>query len=500
MNAPQPLLQLTGIVKDYPGVRAVDGANLELSPGEVHGLVGENGAGKSTLIRIMAGVVRRDGGEIRLRGQPMEIRSASEAYRLGLSFIHQELNLVPHLNGAENIFLGHPLPKTVFGTVHWRHLRQNAVRILERLECLVRVDVPVVNLSRGDQAMISIGRAFAEEASIYVMDEPTASLTQQEVHNLFRVIQLLKSQGQTVLYVSHRLEEIFEIADRVSVMCNGAVVGTYDIPQINRTELIRLMIGRTLAETAPTPKPAAGEPLLSANNLRGGRVRNVSFNLRAGQILGLAGLVGAGRTDVLRMIFGANPIRFGTLQLKGRSFRPKSPTDAIREGIVLVPEDRHSQGLVLDRSIVENITLPHLAALAIAGVFVNRGRERAVGEEAGRAVLLKARSLTQKVSELSGGNQQKVVFARWLIDHARILLLDEPTSGVDVGARFEIHRIIRELAGRGAGVILVSSDLTELLSLADRLIVMREGQMVAELENAGLSQEAVLSYCYGERS
>jgi ABC-type sugar transport system ATPase subunit len=309
----------------------------------------------------------------------------------------------------------------------------------------------------------------------------------------------LKSQGKTVLYVSHRLEEIFEIADRVTVMRNGAVVGAYNTGEINRAELIRLMIGRTISETESALKPTVGESLLSVSNLRGGRVRGVSFTLRAGQILGLAGLAGAGRTDVVRMIFGVDPIRSGTLQLKGRTFRPKSPADAIRQGIVLVPEDRHSQGLVLSRSVVENITLPYLSTLATAGVFVDRNRERKASQEAGQAVLLKASSLEQKVSQLSGGNQQKVVFARWLIDHAQILLLDEPTIGVDVGARFEIYRLIRELAGRGAGVILVSSDLTELLSLADRLIVMREGEMIAELENVGVSQETILSYCYGER-
>jgi ABC-type sugar transport system ATPase subunit len=297
--------------------------------------------------------------------------------------------------------------------------------------------------------------------------------------------------------VSHRLEEIFEIADRVTVMRNGMVVGTYRTGEINRAELIHLMIGRAIAEAEASVAPAAGEPLLTVANLSGERVYDVSFTLRAGEILGLAGLVGAGRTDVLRMIFGVDRFRSGTLLLGGRQFRPRSPADAIRHGIVLVPEDRRTQGLVLSRSIVENITLPHGQALGMAGLFVDRGREREASRKAAQAVQLKASSLEQKVAQLSGGNQQKVVFARWLIDHARVLLLDEPTSGVDVGARFQIHRIIRDLAGQGAGVILVSSDLVELLSLADRLIVMREGSVMAALDNRGLSQETVLSYCYG---
>lgn len=494
-----PVLSIKGLVKDYPGVRAVDHADLELLPGEVHGLVGENGAGKSTLIKILAGVVRKDAGEISVGGRPVDIRFGEAAHRLGLSFIHQELNLIPYLNGAENIFLGYPYPKTIIGTVNWNRLHRDALHILEELGNPLPTDWPVVNLSRGDQAMIAIARAFAQESTIYVMDEPTASLSEQEVQNLFRVIRLLKSQGRTVLYVTHRLEEIFEIADRVTVMRNGAVVGTYRIAEITKAELIRQMIGKTVSDASFQPQPIKNDrPILSVQGLSGGRIRDISFTLYEGQILGLAGLVGSGRTEILQMIFGVAPVETGILYLDGHLFQPRSPGEAIQRGVIYMPEDRHLQGLVLSRSVLENITLPHLSIFARMRVFPNRREEKEVGRDVAKSVQLKARDLSQRVGELSGGNQQKVIFARWLVRSAKVLLMDEPTIGVDVGARFEIHRLIRQNAERGAAVILVSSDLNELLALADHLLVIRQGRLVTQLENRGLTPESVLRYCYGE--
>jgi ribose transport system ATP-binding protein len=445
----------------------------------------------------MAGVVHQDAGEMWLHGRPVEIRSGSDVYRLGLSFIHQELNLVPYLNGAENIFLGRPYPKRAWGLINWRALRASAEKILEQLGAHVPVDVPVSHLSRGEQAMISIARAFAGQAFIYVMDEPTASLTEQETANLFTVIRSLKARGNTVMYVSHRLEEIFEIADRVTVMRDGKVVGTYNTEAMTQSELIRLMIGHSLSETYSASQAIRGEPLLRVEGLTGDRVRDVSFTLHTGEVLGLAGLVGAGRTEILRLIYGADPICRGKLWLDGCPFLPRSPAASIQQGIVLVPEERHTQGLALTRSIVENITLPHLGILSVGSFLLNRRREREVSQQAGQAVRLRASSLQQPVSQLSGGNQQKVVFARWLVHSARILLLDEPSRGVDVGTRFEIYHIIRELAAQGIGILLVSSDLNELLGLSDRVIVMREGAMIADLDAADLTRERVLSYCYG---
>jgi len=493
-----PVLQLKGILKEYPGIRAVNHASLELMPGEVHALVGENGAGKSTLIKIMAGVVRPDAGEIWLNGDQISIHSGSDAYRLGLSFIHQELNLVDYLSGAENIFLGRPYPKTLVGTVNWKKLYRQAQEILDRLGVHVPVNVPVCRLSRGDQSMISIARAFAGDAMIYVMDEPTASLTDEEIRNLFKVIEMLQSKGAAILYVSHRLEEIFEICNRVTVMRDGNVIATHPIEQINQSEMIRLMIGRKMDETVPPPEAEIGEKVFEVKGLSGHTVSDINFSLHKGEIVGLAGLVGSGRTDILRIIYGADPISTGELSLFGGNYLPKTPAKAIQNGFVLVPEERHSQGLVLGRSILENITLPSVGRLSHKGLFLNRKREQKEGKITSQAVRLKASSLQQKVGQLSGGNQQKVVFARWMIEDPKVLLLDEPSRGVDVGARYEIYKIIREMAARGVAILLVSSDLTEILGLSDRVLVMREGKMVKELPAKGLTQETILRYCYGE--
>ena len=492
-------MEVKEIVKQYPGVLAVNRASLALLPGEVHALVGENGAGKSTLIKIMAGVVRPDSGSLFLNGERMELHSGLDAYRYGLSFIHQELNLIPYLNGAENIFLGRPYPTNRFGMVHWKMLFQRAKQILGELGADTPVDVPVCRLPRGGQAMISIARAFAGEAQIFVMDEPTASLSDEEIRHLFQVIRQLKSRGKTILYVSHRLNEIFEISDRVTVMRDGSVIGTFAIQEVNQTDLIRNMIGRELNKSIPLSHSNPGEIILEVRNLRGGIVQGVSFDVREGEIVALAGLVGAGRSEVLHMLYGAAQPEGGEIRLFGRRFQPRNPADAICAGIALVPEERRTQGLVLNRAIHENISLPFLRAFTSGTFLLNTASETAAAQSVSRQVNLKAASLKQKAAQLSGGNQQKVVFARWLLRRPRLLLLDEPTRGVDIGARFEIYRIIRELAAAGMGVVLVSSDLSEVLGLADRIIVLREGRQMTEINASEVSQEMVLHYCYGEQ-
>ena len=490
-------LELKGILKNYPGVRAVNYASFDLKRAEIHGLVGENGAGKSTLVKILAGVIQPDDGEIWLNGMHVQIRSGNDSYKLGLSFIHQELNLVPYFNGAENIFLGRSYPTRLFRTINWKALNRRARDILNHLGVYVPVDIPIVNLSQGERAIISIARAFASDASIYVMDEPTASSTDDEINSFFAVIHRLKDQGATILYVSHRLNEIFEICDRVTVMRDGSVVGTYNISEINQTELIQIMIGRLLKSSYPISKPSCGETLLIVKGLTGNRVKNISFTLHTGEILGFAGLVGAGRTDVLRMLYGADHILNGEILMDGKSYNPRNPADAIRQGIVLLPEEKRTQGLVMGHSILKNITLPYLDKLSHYSVFLNLQRELEVSKKTSQAVHLKTSSLMKNVAELSGGNQQKVIFARWLVGSVRVLLLDEPTRGVDVGARFEIYKIICSLASRGVSIILVSSDLSELLGLVNRVIVIHEGVQMADLDVSGLSQETVLRYCYG---
>ena len=493
-----PILEIRGILKDYPGVRAVDHVSLDLRAGEVHALVGENGAGKSTLIKILAGVVSPDKGKILLRGQSVEIHNGKDALQLGLSFIHQELNLISYMNTAENIFLGKSYPLKKLGFINWKELISKASDILDMLKITVPMNVPVGHLTSGQQAMISIGRAFAGDASIYVMDEPTASLTEREIHSLFKIIQSLKEKGHTIVYVSHRLEEIFEIADRVTVMRDGKVVTTQNTADIDTTKLIQYMIGRELEEAYPASYNQTGKPLLKVENLTGDIARNVSFTLHAGEILGIAGLVGAGRSEILRMLFGVDAVYDGKIFLNGDKIQPTAPVKAIANGIALVPEERRSQGLVTSRSILENTTLVHLNSFAMGGVFIKKDKEREASKVMSKTVQLRAASLYQRVAQLSGGNQQKVAFSKWLLGDVKVLMLDEPSRGVDVGARFEIYSIIRKMASEGVGILLVSSDLNELLGLADRMVVMHRGKMATILNvDPSLSQETVLSFYYG---
>jgi ribose transport system ATP-binding protein len=519
LPAAGPLLEVSGLYKSFGGVHALRGAELSLEPGEVHALVGENGAGKSTLIKVIAGLVRPDSASIRVRGVPVDIASGHDATRLGLSFIHQELNLVPYFRVAENVFLGKDYPKNALGLIDRRELDRRAGAALAGLGVSIPLDVVASRLSRGEQAMTAIARAFTGDAALYVMDEPTASLTDVEIARLFEVIARLKASGRTILYVSHRLDEIFSICDRVTVMRDGQTVGSMRVADTDPAELIRMMIGRNLAESFPPPSSVPdgsssvpngsssvpngsssvpGTVRLVVENLDRGRGRAVSFDLRAGEILGVAGLAGSGRSSLLKAIGGAVRARGGRMTLDGKTYSPRSPRQAIDSGVVLVPEERREQGLVLGRSIRENIALPNLRRLSKFGVFVRRRLEESEAAGAAEGVRLKAASLGQKAGQLSGGNQQKVVFAKWLLGSTEILLLDEPTRGVDVGARFEIYKIVRDMAARGAGIILASSDLTEVLGMADRVMVLRDGGLEAVLPAKGLDQEIVLRHCYGE--
>jgi ribose transport system ATP-binding protein len=507
------LLALDDIVKDYPGVRALDHVSLSLARGEVHGLVGENGAGKSTLIKVLAGVVAKDGGQVRLAGRPVEIRSAQDAARLGLAFVHQELNLIPYFDAAENIFLGRSYPKTRLGSIDRRALRRRAAAILEELGAAMPVDVPVSQLSLGQQTMLSVARGLAADASLVVLDEPTASLTDHEIRRLFTAIRMLAARGVAVLYVSHRLGEIFDLARRVTVMRNGRVVATRPVHEYDEAALVQMMTGRTLETVFPTRIPHMGEPLLTVTGLRGAFTRDISFTLHRGEILGIAGLVGAGRSELLHMLFGAAPVTAGECWLHGRGpLQLRSPGEAVAAGLALVPEERRSQALLLRRPVFENVTLSHLARYARGGALLDRRREWAVTDRLSRRLALRARSPRQPVGQLSGGNQQKVVFARCLAGEAQVLLLDEPARGIDVGAKQELYQLIRQLAAQGVGILLVSSELPELLGLADRLLVLREGRQVAlldagevdgkkmdgkRLDGKRLDEETVLRYCYG---
>ncbi len=506
------LLAVTHASKSYHGVPALIDAALELRSGEVHALIGENGAGKSTLIKLLAGVLSPDSIEIRVRGRLMQFHHAQDAFDAGLRFIHQELNTIPTLSVAENIFLSQPYPTRAGLFVRWRTLNQRAADVLARLGVHhISPRQIMARLSPGDQMLVKIASAFVGDsitsagdstAWVYVMDEPTAALTGQEAAMLFDVIQRLRRRGCAILYVSHRLDEIFEIADRVTVMRDGRVVTTAAIEDTTPADLIRLMTGRDLQQVYPARDPGttAGERLLlDVQGLTTHAIRDVSFHLREGEILGIAGLSGSGRTELLRALMGADRVLGGTLRLsRAGRLQKLSPAEAWRHGIAYVPEERRSQGLILSRSVSDNITLPHLRDLARGPFFLNHQRERETSQMLGKAVRLQARSVEQITRQLSGGNQQKTVFARALVRSPQILLLDEPTRGVDVGAKYDIYTLIRQISARGTGIIMVSSELPELLGMCDRILVMREGRVIGAVKAGDVTEEQLLALCYGE--
>ncbi|GIK75071.1 MAG: ribose import ATP-binding protein RbsA [Chloroflexota bacterium] len=500
-GAESPLVSIQHVSKRYPGVLAVDDVSLDLFAGEVHGLVGENGAGKSTLIKLLAGATPRDSGDILVRGKPAALHHVRDATRLGLAFIHQELNLVPYFDAAENIFLGHAYPRRAWGGIGWRTLRERAQQVLDQLGADLPLDLPVNRLSPGQQTLVSIARALAANADLLVMDEPTASLTNQEIDHLFAVIRTLQQRGVGVLYISHRLAEIFAITQRITVMRNGRIVTTQPTAQVTERDLVQWMTGRAVDALYPPRRPATATPLFTVDRLSGAYCRDISFTLHAGEVLGVTGLIGAGRSELLRMLFGAAPVTGGEIVLHNagaaQPIRPRSPAEAYRLGLALAPEERRTQGLVLTRPIYENTTLTFLRNFARGGWLVDRRREIDVTATLGERLSLRSRSPQQPVGQLSGGNQQKVVFARALAGEVKVLLLDEPTRGVDVGAKQDIYRIIGDLTAQGVGVILVSSELPEVLGLAHRLVVLREGRQVATLDAASVSEEEVLGYCFG---
>ncbi|NCC63664.1 MAG: sugar ABC transporter ATP-binding protein [Spirochaetia bacterium] len=490
------VLRIEGLAKQYPGVRALKGVDLSFDSGEVHGLVGENGAGKSTLIKILAGIVKADEGSFLFDGTPASITSSKDASKHGLCFIHQELNLVNYFNAMENIFLGHRYPHRFGPLVDWKKLKQQAQEILDVLAIDIPLEIPVLHLSAVQRAMVAIARAFAVKGSIYFMDEPATALTDVEKEKLFAVIQNLKNQGKTVIYVTHNLEDILRITDRVTVMRDGQVVKRSNTRDMTKDSLISAMIGKSLESAFPSRKGVIGKPLFTVEHLCNSRLRDISFTVHSGEILGIGGLVGAGRTELLETLYGVRFADSGSLLLEGKPYHPASPKEAIKQGVVLVPEERRKSGLVLNRSINENVTLMSLSEVSRFGLLKHTYlRQRA--KEAGKSVHLKAAQYTQQVTTLSGGNQQKVVFAKTIMNMPKVLMLDEPSKGVDVGARFEIYSIIRDLAAKGAAILVVSSDFNEVLGLSDRILFIKEGAMTSIQPNKEIDQERYLHYCYG---
>jgi ribose transport system ATP-binding protein len=501
MNPSVPLLAIHSAHKQFAGTPVLTDVSLELLAGEVHALMGENGAGKSTLIKLLAGVLQADQIQVKLRGTEIRISNPQEAFYHGLRFIHQELQVVPQLSLAENLFISQPYP-TRFGIfVDWQQLNSEAQRLLTELGIThLKPTDRMANLSPGDQMLVKIASAFvSENASIYVMDEPTAALSREETEMLFRVIGRLRERGCAVLYVSHHMEDIFKIADRVTVLRDGHVVMTQPLAIVTPDDLVRAMTGRQLQQVFPPRESILSKRvLLRVEHLETDFLHDISFDLHAGEIVGIAGLIGAGRTTLLRSLMGADGKRRGTATLNDRPLTHQTPEGAWARRIAYVPEERRSQGVILSRSVAHNVTLPHLRQFNRVRAFANGAAEKRAANELGESVRLKARSPDQCIRQLSGGNQQKVVFARALACSPQLLLLDEPTRGIDVGAKYDIYTLIRQISAQGTGILIASSDLLELIGLCDRILILRAGKLIQSVPAAGLREEDLLSLCYGE--
>lgn len=490
------VLQMTGIVKEFPGVRALKGVDLDVREGEVHALVGENGAGKSTLIKILAGIYRPDAGQVRVFGRDAVLANPQVAQKLGIAVIHQELNLVPLVTVAENIAICRTAQRPLYRLMNWAETRRRAADILGRLGAVISPNALVADLTVGEQQMVEIAKALAQNARIVIMDEPTAALSDTESERLFRVVRQLRSGGVSVIYISHKLDEVLNLADRISVLRDGELIKTVEAGETDREHLIAMMVGRPLGNMYPKEPVAAGSVLLELVELAGPGHAPVSFTLRAGEVVGVAGLMGAGQTHVAKTIFGLETARSGAMRVKGRTVRFRSPWEAVRAGIALVPEDRKVEGLVLGMPVTENTTLASLDRHARAGLMVRAGEQR-TAEHFRSEFDIKCSSLRQEVRFLSGGNQQKVVLGKWLATGPDILILCEPTRGIDVGAKVEIYRLIQRLAEQGKGILLISSDLPELLGMSDRILVMHEGRLTGEVERAEATQESVMRLAVG---
>ena len=473
-----PLLEMRNIDKSFPGVRALHGVDLTLYEGEVLALLGENGAGKSTLIKMLGGAHRQDGGTIHVAGRATSLDNPMAAIASGIGIIYQEFNLIPQLTAWENIFL---CREAGIGLVRRGEERRRAQELFQQIGVAIPIDRPCCEFSVAQQQIVEIAKALSQDARLIVMDEPSAALTPQEVERLFEIIRDLKQRGIGVIYISHRLDEIFEIADRVLVLRDGEPAGQAPIGDLTRRRLIELMVGREIEKEFPKQRHKIGQPRLVVEHLsRMPSVRNVSFQIRAGEVLGVTGLVGAGRTETARLLFGADRADSGTISLDGQTLALRSPRDAIRAGICLLTEDRKHQGLVLDASVRENFGLPNLKELSSWGL-VNRHRERSWLAEYVEKLHIRIPHQEQLVRNLSGGNQQKVVLAKWLARNAEVVIIDEPTRGIDVGAKYEIYLLINELARQGKAILMISSELPEVLGMSDRILVMHEGRVTGQI-------------------
>lgn len=489
------LVSMEGIDKAFPGVQALDGCRFELLAGEVHALVGENGAGKSTLMKVLTGVYRKDAGRIVYQGQEVDIPNPRAAWEMGIGIIHQELNLIPHLTVAQNIFIGREPRRRPRFLLDEKELNERAQRLLESVKLDVDPRARVADLTIAKQQLVEIAKALSYNSQVLIMDEPTSALSDAEIQELFRIIRELKAKGVGIVYISHRMDEIKQICDRVTVMRDGRTIGTVNAQEVSVDQIVSMMVGREIYATAqPAPNEGASEVVLEVRSLSRGRAfQDVSFSLRKGEILGFAGLMGAGRTEVARAVFGADPIDSGEIYVNGKRVEIKSPADAVRLGIGYLPEDRKRHGLMLDLDVEANTIVATLQRYAAALGWVQKSKARREVQAYVEQLGVKTPGLEQRVRYLSGGNQQKVVLAKWLAKNCDILIFDEPTRGIDVGAKGEIYKLLNDLTVRqGKSVIMISSELPEILRMSHRIIVMCEGRITGELVAHEATEEAIM--------
>lgn len=490
----QIILSLKNITKRYPGVTALDNVSLEINRGEIHALVGENGAGKSTLIKTISGAIQPDDGEIVVDGHSYKSMTPTMSRKAGVAIIYQEFNLVPVMSASENIFLGEFIQKGWICDV--KKMNEMTRKLFKRLKVNIDPEVLIEDLTTGYQQIVEIAKAVSKNAKILIMDEPSAPLANAEVDAMFEIVRMLKKKGVTIIYISHRMEEIFTISDRVSVMRDGKYIATKNTQETSKDELIKLMVGRQLSETFPKRPENDNSTILSIHNLTGNGLQDVSFDVKKGEILGLAGLMGAGRTELAQLLFGFRPIISGEIFYKGEQLHIKSPIDAIHYGIALIPEDRKLQGLILEMSIKENITMPLLKEISKRGVIPDK-QENKISKQYMEELKIKSSSMDQMAKSLSGGNQQKVVLAKWLSTNPEILILDEPTRGIDVGAKQEIYKIMVDLVKKGKTIIMISSDMEELIGMSDRMVILCRGRVSGIIEKNEFTQENILKKSEG---
>jgi ribose transport system ATP-binding protein len=491
-----PLLQMQNIRKQYPGVLALSDVNFDLRAGEVHCLLGENGAGKSTLMKVLSGAIKKDGGVILIDGKEVDFHSPADSQKAGIGMIYQDFKLVPELTVAENILLGNEPTKGKSPFVDYKKMNEIARASLAQLGEELSPTAIISSLSVAKRQIVEIAKALSKKVRIIAMDEPSAALTENELKNLFAVIKILKQDGVGIIYISHRLEEIFEIGDRLTVLRDGKFIHSCNVAESDRRSLVRWMVGRELEQEYPKIELKRGEEILRIENLNAGILKDINLNVYRGEILGFSGLVGAGRSELARVIFGADRKENGSMYLEGKEVYPKSPREAIDLGIGLLTEDRNKYGLIMQMNVRENISLSNLHDV-VKGLFINRSKDNSVANKFAKDLRIKTPSIEQEVENLSGGNRQKVVLARWLFTKSKLLIFDEPTVGIDIGVKYEIYNLINQLAKDGIGVIVISSDLPELLGVSDRVAVMCEGKLTGVLSRSEATQEKIMTLATG---